>query len=723
MAGDPIQQLLEAAARHHQAGRLREAETMYRQALAAGAQDAEVVRRLAAVCFQLGRAADAVDLMDAAAAQRPDAADYHSDRGVMLAALGRWDEAIAAYRRALALRGDYPEALNNLGNALQATAHLDEAVAAFRAAIALRSNFVEVHYNLGNALRISGRAGEGIAAYRAAVALRPHFAEAWYFLGLLLAAQGRTDEAIGAYEQAAALQPESADAHNNLGVALAAAGQWNEAIEHYRQSLVLRPQSAEAHNNLGAALHQKGQLDAAAASYHQALAARPDYADALSNLGITLQYAGQLDEAIACFRRASALKADARIASNLLYAIHFHPDYGFREIFEAHAAWNEAFARLLARDIKPHENDRDPARRLRIGYVSPDFREHPVGRFLLPLFAHHDPEQVEIFCYSGVAYPDHVTERLRAAAHAWRDTAALSDERLAELIRGDRIDILVDLTMHMEGGRLLAFARRPAPVQATYLAYCSTTGLETIDYRLTDVHLDPQGRDDRWYSERSVRLPRTYWCYPPPDDARAVEPVPPLQRRGQQITFGCLNNFNKVSQPALQTWAELLRALPNSRLILYALEGAHRERTRGELAQAGINPDRLEFIGRLPMHRYFEQYQQIDIALDPFPYPGGTTTCDALWMGVPVVSLAGETAVSRAGVSILTNIGMPELVASSREQYVQIARELAGDRARLSELRTSLRARMQASPLMDASQFARDVESAFRQMWRNWAQR
>jgi predicted O-linked N-acetylglucosamine transferase (SPINDLY family) len=290
----------------------------------------------------------------------------------------------------------------------------------------------------------------------------------------------------------------------------------------------------------------------------------------------------------------------------------------------------------------------------------------------------------------------------------------VSDDQLPRLVRDDGIDILVDLTMHMKGSRLLAFARKPAPVQVTYLAYCSTTGLRTMDYRLTDPFLDPPGGDESIYSEKSTWL-RSYWCYEPAADAPSV--VPPPSARTGAITFGCLNNFGKLTPGTLDMWSELLSGVPGSRLLLFAPEGSHRERARQRLADGNVDPRRLEFVPLMHLNQYLSQYNQIDIALDPFPYPGGTTTCDALWMGVPVVSLAGATAVSRAGLSILSQIGFAELVARAPDEYLAIATRLAGDAPRLAELRLTLRERMRGSPLMDAPGFARDVERAFLEMW------
>ena len=570
----------------------------------------------------------------------------------------------------------------------------------------------------------AGRLADAEALFRQVLAQNPNHADALQMLGLIAHHFGHNPQAIELIRRAIALTPGHPEYLNNLALIIASQGEIDHAIELLRQSLSVRPNFPQGLNNLGTLYSDKLQWDQAIASFRDALSWRPDYPEARCNLGNALKNAGHLEEAIACYRAAAELRpTDPRFASNLLYLMHFHPDFTPRQIFEAHARWNQSFARPLAANIAPHDNDPSPDRRLRIGYVSPDFRQHPVGAFLAPLLAHHDRDQFEIHCFSDVRAPDAMTRRLRSYADAWHEPPGLSDDDLAALIRQQRIDILVDLTMHMEGNRLLAFARKPAPVQATYLAYCGTTGLDAIEYRLTDSHFDAPSTnsgqaadsDASVYSERSIRL-RSYWCYEGPAALHPVGPLP-ADARGH-ITFGCLNNFSKVTRPTLAAWRRILHAVPSSRLVLHCGEGSHRR----EIATALGAPDRIEFVSRLTLDDYFAQWNQIDIALDPFPYPGGTTSCDALWMGVPVLSLAGQTAVSRAGRSILTTIGLPDLVAGNVDAYVQLATTLAADRPRLLGLRQTLRPRMQSSPLMNAPAFARDVESAFRLMWSHWCQ-
>jgi predicted O-linked N-acetylglucosamine transferase (SPINDLY family) len=407
--------------------------------------------------------------------------------------------------------------------------------------------------------------------------------------------------------------------------------------------------------------------------------------------------------------------------SSLVYSLHFCPGTDARTLYEEHRRWDRRFAEPIARLILPHPNEPAPERLLRIGYVSPDFRDHVVGRNLLPLFRAHDRRQFEIFCYSGVTRPDAVTELFRGHTDAWRDVTDRTDEQLAQVVREDRIDILVDLTLHMVGNRLLVFARKPAPVQVTFAGYPGTTGLSAIDYRLTDPYLDPPGLHDDHYSEESVRFFDSFWCYDPLDREPAVNPLPALANGF--VTFGCLNHFGKVNRPVLRLWAEVMCAVAGSRLLLLAPEGPQRQSTLDRLGEDGVSPERVTFVAHQPQQAYLGLYRHIDVVLDTFPYNGHTTSLDSLWMGVPVITLVGQTAVGRAGLSQLTNLGLLELIGGTPEDFVRIAVDLAGDPPRLGELRATLRGRMEASPLMDVERFARAIEAAYRSMWQRWCAR
>jgi predicted O-linked N-acetylglucosamine transferase (SPINDLY family) len=338
---------------------------------------------------------------------------------------------------------------------------------------------------------------------------------------------------------------------------------------------------------------------------------------------------------------------------------------------------------------------------------------------MLPIFREHDHQEFEVVAYSSTRVRDAHHDEFRKLVDLWRDVQRVNDADLADIIREDRIDILVDLSMHMAHHRLLTFARQPSPIQVTYLAYCGTTGLDTIQYRLTDPHLDPPGTSDDVYSEKSVRFFDSYWCYEPNVGMEIDIDEAPCHKDGV-ITFGCLNNFCKITESTLSVWAGILRRVPRSRLLLHAMYGSHRERVLQRMASHHIDADRIAFVANVPFEDYMSLYKQIDIALDPFPYGGGTTTCDALWMGVPVITLRGETAVGRGGTSILTNMGEDNLIATNIAGYEAIAMKLASESSRLDDYRQRLRSQMQRSPLMDGVGITRALERTYRQFWVDW---
>jgi predicted O-linked N-acetylglucosamine transferase (SPINDLY family) len=376
------------------------------------------------------------------------------------------------------------------------------------------------------------------------------------------------------------------------------------------------------------------------------------------------------------------------------------------------------FAMPLAGSIQPHQNDRSRDRRLRIGYVSPDFTSHPAGRFVLPVLANHDHARFEIFCYSDVQRPDALTQRLASCANVWRQTRGLPDDQLANLIRGDRIDILVDLTMHMARNRLMTFARKPAPVQVTWLGYPGSSGLQTMDWRISDAYLDTPRLNDQFYSERTIRLPHCYWCYDPLVEGMTVSELP--AKASGILTLGCLNNFGKVTETTIELWARVLERVPNSRLLALVPKGSARRLLLDRLGARGVAENRLEFTERLPRESYMPLYHRIEISLDTFPYNGHTTSFDSLWMGVPVISLYGQTAVSRGGLSILSNLGLAGWATDDPQRYVEIVESLASNPVKLSNIRSTLRQQMQQSALMDQKRFARGIESLYLQMWESW---
>jgi predicted O-linked N-acetylglucosamine transferase (SPINDLY family) len=565
----------------------------------------------------------------------------------------------------------------------------------------------------------AGQLSQAEALYRQILAQEPKHAGALYDLGLIAYQTGRLDIAVDLIRKAIARQPNWPQAWNNLAIALGRKGQLDEAIAACRQAIALKPNFAEAYSNLGNALRYKGQLEEAIRAYRQATVLKPNYPEAFNNLGNALKDKGQLDQASAAYRQAIVLQPNyAQAHSNLIFTMHYDPGNDAGMIAQETGRWNRQHAEPLKKFIQPHGNDRDPDRRLRIGYVSPDFREHPVGRFLLALLAQHDKSQVEVFAYAQITVPDAMTQRLRSCIDGWRNIVALSDAQVADLIRQDQIDILVDLAMHSAQNRLLVFARKPAPVQVTNMAYPGTTGLQAIDYRISDPYLDPPGRSDANYSEQTVRLPDTFWC--DGEMQRDIEVGPLAADAAGHVTFGCLNNFCKINEQVLQLWARVMNRISGSQLIMLAPAGDARQWVHEVFEKLGVTAQRVEFVSHQPRRLYLQTYHRIDIGLDTFPYNGHATSLDSFWMGVAVVTRVGRTVVGRAGWSQLSNLNLCELAAQDDDQFVSIAAELAADRPRLSALRLNLRARMQASALMDAPKFARNVEAAYRRMWRTW---
>jgi predicted O-linked N-acetylglucosamine transferase (SPINDLY family) len=648
-----VAELFAVATLHHQAGRLAQAEAVYREVLAFDPDQADCLHRLGVLAIQVGRTDVGVEFVGQAIARNNQVPAFHYDLGIALRILGRLEEAAASYRRAIRLKPDY----------------------------------VDAHGNLGNVLR----------------ELR------------------MPEEAIGSCRRAIELKPDFVEAHSNLGAALSDLGKLDEAASSYRRAIELRPDYARAHSNLGAALGDIGRFDEALACCRRAIELRPDLAQAHYNLGNVLSDLGEFDEAIAAYRRAIELQQDfAEAGGNLLLCLNYVPDVSAEALLAEHRRWEARHCASLGPQPASHPNARNPDRRLRIGYVSGDFRNHPVGYFLAHVLAAHDRTAVEVFCYSNNAASDDRTAGLQASSDHWRDIARMSDDAAAAAIRQDGVDILVDLAGHTARNRLLTFARKPAPLQASWIGYPGTTGLSSIDYLLMDAVTVPPGAQ-QWCSEAVVRLPHGRFCYAPPPYAPAVASL--ARRNDAPVTFGSFNNLSKIGPEVIALWAEVLKAAPGSKLLLKSrslVDPGARDRLADAFAAAGLAPERLELRGPSLHPQMLAEYAEIDIALDPFPFCGGLTSCEALWMGVPVVTLPGDRFASRQTLGFLKVIGVEELAAQSAADYVRIAGDLATDAARRSELRASLRPRMAASPLCDGRLFTRALEVAYRQMWRRW---
>ncbi len=675
-AGVRTDGLFELALQRHQAGDLAAAEGLYREILA----------------------------LDS----RHDGALHYL--GILACQIGRWEIAEALIGEAVALRPDHPEARNNLGTALWQQGKAAAAAAEFSEALRLKPAYPEAHNNLANALKDLGRADEAVEHYQWALALKPAYPEAHNNLGGALQTLGRPAEALGHYERALRLRANYPEAHNNAGNALLRLGRAGEAVGRYEQALRLQPDYAEARNNLGAALVHLGRLGEAEACFGWALAVKPDFPSALNNLGGALQSQGRMDEAAARFERAVALKPDYEEAHrNLIYGRLYRPGVSLSAILAAARDWSARHADRL----KPLWPPPRPAaaavavaeRPPRLGFVSGDFREHVVGRLAIPALEALGRAGTDFVCYSNHPAEDGLTARFKAAAAAWRPIHGLGDERAAALIQADGIDILFDLSGYTADSRLLLFARKPAPAQVTWLGYPATTGMEAMDYLLADPVQVPPGADAH-YREKIIRLPVSYVLYRPVADAPEVGP-PPAGGEGR-VTFGSFNGVQKLAEPVIECWSEILGRLPAARLLLKApgfTDEAVRRRYRTLFSGHGIDGERLEFVGRTSPADHMRAMTGVDIALDSFPYTGGATTVDTLWMGVPVVALIGETLAHRHSAGYLTAAGLADLIAADPGRYAGLAVELAGDRARLAALRAGLRGRMAASPLMDEAAF------------------
>ena len=648
--------------------------------------------------------------------QYPESGFVWQMLGCSLKLQGR--DARSAFQKATELLPGDAQAHYNLGIALQDLGQLDEAVASYRRALKISPEYAEAHGNLGTTLKDLGQLDEAVASYRRALKINPYLADGHTNLGTALKDLGRLDEAAASHRRALAIDRDLLGAHYNLANTLKDLGQLDEAVESYRRALEIKPDFAEAYVNLGIVLYDLGQLDEAVASLRRALEVKPDYDEAHNNLGTVLSDLGQLDKSLVSHRRALAIKPDFSGAhDNVLMTMHYVEKFSPAEIYSEHLAFAEQFEQPLKAHWQAHQNPTETRRRLKVGYVSPDFRQHSVAYFIEPVLAQHDKNEVEVSCYYNSSRHDAVTVRIKGYADRWLDCASFGDEELAQRIRDDGIDILVDLAGHTAHNRLLTFARKPAPIQVTWLGFPATTGLAAMDYRMTDVHADPVGMTEHLNTETLWRLPQSFWCYQPHKNSPQVIDHPPSEDKGY-ITFGSFNNLAKLSDAALKHWAQILSRLPTARLLLKIKNidrPTFRAETQARLQTLGIPLERL--ILEPYSNDYLMQYNAVDIALDTFPFNGGTTSMDTLWMGVPFITLAGITCVSRMGVTILTNAGLPELIAETPEAYVELATRLALEPGWLRDIRHQLRQKTSQSPLMDEVGFTRQLEAAYRKMW------
>lgn len=633
---------------------------------------------------------------------------------------GRYAEAESIYRQILQVNPRHVDALHLLGVLAFQVGKLQTAHDLIVQALSIREDYPDAWSNLGNVYSAAGRVEDAVKALRRAIELRPAFTDAHNNLGCVLERAGRLTEAVAAFSEAVRHRPDNAQALANLGFALTQMGRAQEGLASCRKSVAIDGQYAEGWSNLGNACRALGQIDEAIAAYRRSVSLRPAYAEAWSNLGAGYQSQSRILLSIAAYRHALTLAPNhAAMFSNMLMVANYEPTLTPRQIYEMHLDFGRRFG-VPADRIPAHPNSRDPGRRLRVGYISGDLMDHPVAHYIEPVLSSHDPAAVEVFCYSETPRHDKISERLKSLVPHWRQTLGSSDAALIQQIRGDAIDILVDLSGHTGRNRLTALAHKPAPVQIGWIGYLNTTGLPAIDYILADPHLIAP-EDDGLFLETVWRLPRTTYCYRPMVDPPPVAPAPALARG--VVTFGCYNNPSKISRDVVLAWTRILHAVPGSRIILKYRTFADRSVQALFLswfAEGGIGPERVEFRGLSPFREFLDSFADIDLALDPFPYSGVTTTFHTLWMGVPVVTMEGKTPMQRFGTSALHALGLSEWIATNPDAYVDLAVSLASDTPALAALRAGTRGRIMASAFFDYTGFTRDLEAAYRGMWQRW---
>ncbi len=640
--------------------------------------------------------------------------------GLAIKQAGRPQESIQPMEKAISLSPMDANAHNNLGTALNEAGHLAEAEISLRRALEIDPNYADAYCNLGALLHDMSRPDESEHCYRRAIEINPNIAETHYNLGNVLKSTGRLEEAVNAYQKALELKPDYAAVYNNLGLTLQEMGYIDEAEKLIRIAIAIEPMGVQAHSNLGNILQDAGRFSEAEDSYRRALQLAPDLPEVYNNLGITLQEIGRLDESENCYRHALELKPDyVKAHSGLLFLLNFKANNTPVENYDEAQGYAQRIA-LFVHDRYTSWSSEQKSDRLRIGFVSGDFINHPVGYFIENLLKHLDQASFELIAYPTVPHVDALTVRIKSYFSAWKPFFGMDDEAAAALIHDDRIHILIDLAGHTRYNRLPVFARKPAPVQVSWLGYFATTGLKEMDYLIADAHTLPESIE-QYFTEKIWRLPETRLCFTPPDMDVPVSTLPAL--RNGYVTFGCFNNLTKMNDKVVELWSRIMTSVPNSRLFLKTKqlnEAAIRQHTAERFAAHKIDASRLIMESTESREKYFAAYNRVDISLDPFPYPGGTTTVESLWMGVPVLTLNGESFLSRQGVGILMNSGLADWIANDAEEYVARAASYAQDLGQLSTLRLNLRQQVLASPIMDGKRFAEHFGNALRGMWQKW---
>ena len=673
---------------------------------------------------------DAMDALRQAAALLPLDVEVKSSLGGVYGARGQFAEAAACYRQAIQIQPTLAYIHSNLGDVLARVGDHATAEASCRAALRIQPLLAAAHVNLGSALQGQGRLDDAVASYRQALALNPRQVESHRKLAWLFTAQDRLADAVTHLQEALKIDPQHAATYYQLGSALLALGEVDESVTSLQRAVTLEPLHALAHSNLGNGLLRLGRFNEAMQHHQQASLLAPDQIIVHTNLGHALKASGRPADALTALKRALALDDDRLdLHSQVLFLRQYQSDNQTEGDHDQNFKDAMRFGALATRQATVRTewpNARQPDKRLRVGLLSADLREHPVGYFIesvLVALAAYQGERMELFAYANSSASDALTARLRVCCSAWREVAGMNDSDLVDCISADGIDVLIDLAGHTFNNRLPVLAWRPAPVQVSWLGYCATTGLTQLDAFIADPWITPL-KDDGHFVEPILRQPHTFLCFTPPRFDLPVNALPALG--GSGVRFAGFNDLAKMNDAVVAVWSRVLHAVPGSVLVLQCAafqDGAVRQNVLVRFAQHGIGDNRLELNPAQPRAEYLAAYRQIDIALDPFPYPGGTTSLEALWMGVPVITLPGHSALSRQGQSLLQNVGLADWIATSEGDYVARAVHHAGDLAALSTLRQSLRAQLLASPLCDAPRFAKDLESSLRDLWQRYCNR
>ncbi|MFA7240578.1 MAG: tetratricopeptide repeat protein [Sulfuricellaceae bacterium] len=714
-----IQDLLRMSEQHINSGNAAQAELLLREVLVAKPNHPQACFLLGMAQANQGKLDEAANSYEVAIRNKKNYYQAMGNLSIVLHDSRKFAEAEMWCRRALSVVPNEPLLLNSLGNVLRSLGKLDAAVASYRRVLETKPGFFMAHSNLGNALRDLGKLNAAVASYRRALEIEPDSAVVHNNMGIALTDIRQLNSAVESFHRALQIDPHYAEAYNSLGVALQELGQLVDAAASFRRALGAKPDFAEAHSNLGNTLKYLGQFDDAVASHHMALKIKPNYAEAHNNLGNVLKDQGQFDDATAGFRRALEIKPDYVAAfNNLLFTLNYHPDKSGEEIYAAYREYDERFGLPQRGKWRAHGNSRETGRRLKVGYVSPDFRRHSCRHFLEPLLAHHDKNAVEVYAYAELAREDEVTARYKGYVDHWTPMAGMTDDALSDRIRADGIDILVDLAGHTAKNRLSVFAQKPAPVSLSWLGFGYTTGLSAVDYLLTDAVAAPAGSEGL-FSEAPWRLDTPGYVYRPAEDMGAVSILPALTRG--YVTFGALTRAVRINPHTIRVWSEILNRVENARLVIDS--GDFKSTTMQDalaekFAAYGVRRERLEIACHSPP---WDVLRGLDIGLDCFPHNSGTTLFETLYMGVPFVTLAGRPSVGRLGSAILEGAGHPALIARTEDDYVALAVALASDLPKLATFRAGLRREMESGALMDETGFARRVETAYREMFGKWA--